>query len=46
MKLLLKTSTYELLQDKDSRLYAEAPEYVYSMLKDEQNGNVESWIRD
>ena len=46
LKSLLKTSTYELLQDKDSRLYAEAPEYVYSMLKDEQNGNVESWIRN
>ena len=46
LKSLLKTSTYELLQDKDSRLYAEAPEYVYSMLKDEQDGNVESWIRN
>lgn len=44
LKILLKTATYELLQDRDSGLYAESPEYVFSMLKDEQNGDVESWI--
>lgn len=44
LKELLKTMTYELLQDKESRLYAESPEYVWSMLKDEKEGDMESWL--
>lgn len=43
---LLKTMTYELLQNKDSELYAESPEYVWSMLKDEENENIEAWIKE
>lgn len=46
LKKLLKTMTYELLQDKKSELYAESPEYVWSMLQDEKNGNLEAWIKD
>ncbi len=46
LKRLLKTMTYELLQDKESRLYAESPEYVWSMLQDEKKGNIESWIEE
>ncbi|MBD5494668.1 MAG: hypothetical protein HDR12_09920 [Lachnospiraceae bacterium] len=46
LKKLLKTMTYELLQDKESELYAESPEYVWSMLGDEKNGNMESWIKE
>lgn len=46
LKKLLKTMTYELLQDKESELYAESPEYVWSMLGDERNGNLEAWIRE
>ena len=46
LKKLLKTMTYELLQDKESELYAESPEYVWSMLRDEKNGNIESWIKE
>lgn len=46
LKKLLKTMTYELLQDKNSGLFAESPEYVWSMLQDEENGNMESWIRE
>lgn len=46
LKRLLKTMTYELLQDKESELYAESPEYVWSMLNDEKNGNMESWLRE
>ncbi|MCM1143102.1 MAG: DUF3791 domain-containing protein [Blautia sp.] len=34
-----------ILQDKESKLYAESPEYVWSMLSDENNGNMESWIK-
>lgn len=45
-KKLLKTMTYELLQDKTSGLYAESPEYVWNMLQDEENGNMEEWIRE
>lgn len=46
LKRLLKTMTYELLQDKESELYAESSEYVWSMLKDEENGNMESWMKE
>ena len=46
LKKLLKTMTYELLQEKESELYAESPEYVWSMLNDEKNGNMESWIKE
>lgn len=44
LKKLLKTMTYELLQDKESGLYAESPEYVWSMLQDEESGNIKSWM--
>lgn len=44
LKKLLKTVTYEMLQDKETGLYAESAEYVWNMLKDEANGNLESWI--
>lgn len=43
---LLKTMTYESLQDKELKLYAESPEYVWNMLNDEKNGNMESWIKE
>lgn len=46
LKELLKTLTYELLQDKDSGIYAESPAYVWSMLKDEESGNMESWVKE
>lgn len=45
LKRLLKTMTYELLQDKDSGLYAESSEYVWSMLQDEKDGDIASWFR-
>ena len=44
IKKLLKTVTYEMLQDKETGLYAESAEYVWNMLKDEANGNLESWL--
>lgn len=46
LKKLLKSMTYELLQDKESGLYAESPEYVWSMYQDEKNGNMESWMKE
>lgn len=46
LKKLLKTMTYELLQDKNSGLYAESPEYVWSMLQEEAEGSMESWIKE
>lgn len=45
LKKLLKTMTYELLQDQESGLYAESHEYVWSMLQDEENGNIASWMK-
>lgn len=45
LKKLLKTLTYELLQDRESGLYAESPEYVWNMLQDEESDNIESWIK-
>lgn len=44
LKRLLKTMTYELLQDRNSGLYAESPEYVWGMLKDEVCGNIDTWM--
>ena len=38
--------TYELLQDKESELYAELSEYVWNILSDEKNGNMESWEKE
>ena len=46
LKKLLKTITYELLQDKESGLFAESSEYVWSMLQDEKDGNMDSWIKE
>lgn len=45
-KKLLKTITYELLQDRETGLYAESPEYVWNMFRDEKSGNIESWIKE
>lgn len=44
LKKLLKTMTYELLQDRQSGLFAESPEYVWSVFQDEESGNMKSWI--
>ncbi len=46
LKRLLKTMTYELLQDRESGLYAESPECIWSMLQEEKIGNEESWIKE
>ena len=42
---IMKTSTYELLQNKKSKLYAETPEYVLSLLQDEANNDIDSWLK-
>ncbi len=46
LKRILKTMTYELLQDRETGLYAESPEYIWNMLEDEEKGNIESWLKD
>ena len=46
LKRLLKTMTYELLQDRESGLYAESPECIWSMLQAEKIGNKELWIKE
>jgi hypothetical protein len=40
---LLSSMTYELLQNKENGLYAETPEYIWSMYQDEKNNDLESW---
>lgn len=46
LKKLLKTMTYELLQDRETGLYAESSEYVWNMLKDEENSKLESLLME
>ncbi len=46
LKKLLKTMTYEMLQDRETGLYAESSEYVWNMLKDEENGKLESLLEE
>ena len=46
LKKLLKTMTYELLQDKNLGLYAESPEYIWNMVQEEEAGDIESWIKE
>lgn len=43
---LIKTGTYKILQNKKTELYAESPEYVLDMLRDELSGDWEKWCRD
>ena len=43
---LIKTGTYKMLQNKKTELYAESPEYVLDMLRDELSGDWERWCRD
>ena len=31
---------------KELELYVESPEYVWNMLNNENNGNMESWIKE
>lgn len=35
-----------MLQNKKTELYAESPEYVLDMLRDELSGDWEKWCRD
>ena len=46
LKKLLKTMTYELLQDRETELYAESSEYLWNMFRDEENGNLEPWLKE
>ncbi len=46
LKKLLKTMTYELLQDTESGLYAESSEHIWNMLHNEEMGNMESWVKE
>lgn len=46
LKKLLKTMTYELLQNRESGLYAESPECVWNMFWDEENGNIDPWVKE
>lgn len=45
LEIVVPTHTYTLLYDKKSKLFAESPEYVFDMLKDELKGDFESWMK-
>ena len=45
IKFLLGTHTYKLLRNKKSRLYAEFPEYVMDMLKNEIDQDWDEWLK-
>lgn len=45
IQFLITTHTYQLLRNKKTKLYAESPEYVMDMLKDEISQNWESWYK-
>ncbi len=45
-KKLLKTITYELLQDRETGLYAESRECVWNMFRDEESGDIEFWTKE
>ena len=44
IRRFIDTRTYNLLVDKESRLYLESFEYVMDMLKAEENGNWDEWL--
>lgn len=46
LKKLLKTITYELLQDRESGLYAESTEHIWRMFQEEKIGNMESLVKE
>ncbi|MCM1027707.1 MAG: hypothetical protein NC432_14865 [Roseburia sp.] len=46
LKKLLKTVTYNLLQDRETGLYAESPEYIWQVFRDEENGNLETVMNE
>lgn len=43
---MLKTETYDLLQDRDSELYAESSAYVWKLMQAERNGDWEEWLKE
>ena len=45
LEMLMKTVTYETLNDKKSKLFCESKEYVLDMLKNELNGNIVNWMK-
>lgn len=46
LRYVLKTLTYEMLLDRDTGLYAESPEYVWAMFKEEEKGSIEKWSEE
>lgn len=46
LKKLLKTLTYELLQDRESGLYAESSEYVWHMFQEENGHSLQSYLEE
>ena len=45
LQILMKTVTYETLNDKNTKLFCESKEYISDMLKSELEGNIENWMK-
>ena len=43
---LISTRTYELLQDQESAQYTKSPEYVWTKLLQELEGDMKSWMKE
>jgi len=45
LREFMKTKTYGLLQDPESRLCFESAESILDMLRDEEQGNWDEWLK-
>lgn len=45
LQFLMGTTTYEALNDRNSKLFCESKEYVLDMLQSELSGNIERWMQ-
>lgn len=44
LRKIMRTKTYEVLQDPESRLCFESAESILDMLRDEEEGNWDAWL--
>jgi hypothetical protein len=45
LRRIMKTITYELLQDPESQLCYESAESVFALLQDEERGDWNDWLK-
>jgi hypothetical protein len=45
LRRIMATKTYELLQDMESLLCYESAESIYDLLRDEERGDWDAWLK-